>query len=270
MYRRPPIPMHPKTGPMTHGTDRLIHPRDILTALGLLSRLPVPRHDGARQAQAAWAYPVVGLLLGGMAAVAGLALSGLGLPPPLVALAVLATLVALSGALHEDGLADTADGLWGGWTRARRLEIMKDSHIGAYGVVALCLGLGARWAALWLLFAAGPAPATAAILASAALSRAAMPVLMALLPHARDTGLSHRVGRVPARTAALAAAIAAGLVVLLLGGAAIWALLWGGAALCGLGALARRKLGGQTGDILGASQQIVEITVLAVLVSGPV
>ena len=251
---------------MTYGSDtRLIRPADILTALGLLSRLPVPVHDDARQAQAAWAYPVAGLVLGGLAALLGLALSGLGLPPPLVALGALATLVALSGALHEDGLADAADGLWGGWTRAQRLEIMTDSHIGTYGVVALGLGLGARWAALWLLFAAGPAQAVPAILASAALSRAGMPALMAILPHARAGGLSRRVGSVRVRTAALAAGLAALVAWLLLGGVVFWALLWGGAALCGIAALARHKIGGQTGDILGASQQIVEITVLAVL-----
>ena len=128
-------------------TDRLLAPGDIATATALLTRLPVP-FTADRAAAAAWAYPVTGLFVATLAAaVASLALA-FGLPPALAAGLVLAIQVIVTGAMHEDGLADSADGLWGGWTRARRLEIMRDSRIGTYGVLALVLVTGLRWAAL--------------------------------------------------------------------------------------------------------------------------
>ncbi len=114
----------------------------------------------ARGALAAWAYPLVGVVVGGLGAVTGALALWLGLPAPLAAGLVLLAMIAVTGALHEDGLADTADGFWGGWDRARRLEIMKDSQIGSYGVIALILSLGLRWSALGVLIAHGtPTPA---------------------------------------------------------------------------------------------------------------
>jgi adenosylcobinamide-GDP ribazoletransferase len=217
-------------------------------------------HD--RGARAAWAYPLAGMVIGGLAALAGVLAQGLGLPLPLVALVTLGVLVICTGALHEDGLADTADGLWGGWTRERRLEIMKDSHIGTYGVIALVLSLGARWAALWLLFGDGPATAAAAIVASAALSRGVMPCVMAVLPHARATGLSHSQGRPAPATAAVGIGIAFGLTLLLAGASGLWAAIWALIAAAAISRIAQVRVGGQTGDILGATQQVVEIAVL--------
>lgn len=242
---------------------------DIATALGLLGRLPLPAsHAGlARGAQAAWAYPVAGLVLGGLAACAGALAVAPGLPAPLAALISLTALILLTGALHEDGLADTADGLGGGWNKARRLEIMKDSHIGSYGTIALLLSLLARWAALWLLFDAGTGRAVLAILTAAAISRAMLSVLMWALPHARATGLSHAVGRV-ARPAMLGAlGIAAVTALLLCGWAGLGALLWAALATLILGRIAKAKIGGQTGDILGAAQQVSEIAVLFALLA---
>ncbi len=239
----------------------LAQPGDIADALRLLSRIPAG-HGPTRGAAAAWAYPLAGLAIGAVAgAVAWLAMA-LGLSAPLAALLVLASAVMLTGALHEDGLADTADGLWGGATAARRLEIMKDSHIGTYGVIALILSLGARWGALWLLLETGTWAAIAAILCAAALSRAALPVLMWGLPNARRSGLSHSVGAVAANTALLAVVIAAALALLLVGGGAFGAIFWGGVTVVGLGWIARTTIGGQTGDILGAAQQLCEIAVL--------
>jgi len=252
---------------MTPETDAPIAlPRDVLHSLALLSCLPVPHPGRGRGGRAAWAYPVAGLAVGAVAALAGLMAHLLGLPAPLAALVSLAALVVVTGAMHEDGLADTADGLWGGWTPAQRLEIMKDSRIGAYGVIALVLGLAARWAALWLLFEAGPGIAAAAILAAAALSRAAMPALMTTLPASRAGGLSHGVGPVPKQTAALAAGLGLLAALLLTGGGAFGALFWTGVATAALGATARARIGGQTGDILGAAQQLAEIAILFSLV----
>ncbi len=251
---------------MVKNDSPLATPQDVLIALALLSRLPVPEDQAwPRQAKAAWAYPLVGTVLGGLAALAGLLAGALGLPAPMVALITLTVLIATSGAMHEDGLADTADGFWGGWSRERRLEIMKDSHIGSYGVIALVLSLAARWVCLWLLWENGAQIAIPALLASAMLSRAAMPVMMAALPHARATGLSHQVGNVTRATASLAGALAVVLALLLLDGSAIWPMIWAALVVFGLTLMARRKIGGQTGDVLGASQQLAEITLLACL-----
>lgn len=243
-------------------TPALVRASDPLTALSLLTRLPLPSQSNSRTAEAAWAYPLAGLVVAGLAALVGLAALGLDLPAALAALLALAALVMLTGAMHEDGLADVADGFWGGWDRAARLEIMRDSRIGTYGVVALCLGLAARWSALWMLYDAGAAPATAALLSCAALSRASMPVLMATLPHARNDGLSHHVGRVLPWTAVLGAALALVCALALIGSAALPVMLCAAAVLLGLAALAHHKIGGQTGDILGAGQQLTEIAAL--------
>ncbi|MEI4232124.1 adenosylcobinamide-GDP ribazoletransferase [Roseovarius sp. D22-M7] len=240
----------------------LMRARDVSQALTLLSRLPARATSHDRGARAAWAYPLAGLVIGGLAALGGAVAVWSGLPLPLAALVALALLIVCSGALHEDGLADTADGLWGGWTRERRLEIMKDSHIGTYGVIALCLSLGARWGALWLLFAQGPGPASAALLASAALSRALMPCVMATVPHARATGLSHSQGRPRPATAAVGLGLGCIAALLLTGGAGLWAVIWAVVVAALIARIAHARIGGQTGDILGATQQSVEIAIL--------
>ncbi|MCZ4350988.1 adenosylcobinamide-GDP ribazoletransferase [Roseovarius aestuarii] len=252
---------------MRENDTPLIHIADMPTALGLLSRLPIARlpiarQSGTRGAQAAWAYPLAGLVLAGIAGLAGIVAQWFGLPASLTALIMLALLVILTGAMHEDGLADSVDGMWGGWEPARRLEIMKDSHIGTYGVIALILSLGARWAALYGLLDAGTTVAVAAMIVAAMASRSAMPVVMWALPHARTQGLSHHVGRVAGRTALTGAAIAGCGALLLVGQTAIPALIVAGAVVFGITRLTKAKIGGQTGDILGATQQIVEISLL--------
>lgn len=237
--------------------------RDFAVALSLLTRLPIrlPAAAYARGAAAAWAYPLIGLVLGGLSGLVGSALLGIG--PGLAAIGAIATTVILSGAMHEDGLADVADGFWGGWERSRRLEIMKDSQIGTYGVMALVLGFAVRWWALTHLFGAGYV--LEITIGMAVMSRAAMPVLMAWLPHARRGGLSRSVGR-----PGLWRAGAAVLLALAIG----WAMLSVAAGLIAvlmavtvgaLGLLARTKIGGQTGDVLGAAQQLTEMVGLIAL-----
>jgi adenosylcobinamide-GDP ribazoletransferase len=167
-----------------------------------------------------------------------------------------------TGALHEDGLADTVDGFFGGWTRERRLDIMKDSHIGSYGTLALILSVLARWAALCAVL-----PVSIwAVVAVAALSRAPMAVVMWALPNARGQGLSQSVGRPDAQAAwvAVALALIAGVLALELA-ATLMVALCVAVAVLGLMALARARIGGQTGDVLGATQQVAEVVALCVL-----
>lgn len=245
-------------------TLRDIAPRlgpDLWSAVALLTRLPVPDHRGTGAASA-WAWPVVGAVLGGLAAAAGAAALGLGVTPGVAAVLVLALGAALTGGLHEDGLCDTADGLFGGWTRERRLEIMRDSRVGSYGVLALVLVTLARWSALTAVLAAGEAWALVAV---GALSRAPMALVMALLPNARGSGLAHATGRPDLPVALVGAGLALAIAWLFAGMAAL-AMLGLVAVTTGLLARsARARIGGQTGDILGAAQQLAEAAALAVL-----
>lgn len=243
---------------------------DLAAAWMLLCRVPAPfsAAAAARGAAAAWAYPLIGAGLGAASGAALAALLLLGLAPGPAAALALALGFGLSGGLHEDGLADAADGLLGGRGRARALEIMRDSRIGAFGAAALTLALLARWSALAEIGAAGPWLAAAALIGTGALSRAALSLGLAFWPSARAEGLAAAQGRASRWSAAIAlllAGAAAGALAPLFGAAA---LLGGGIAL--LGALlflraAARKLGGQTGDVLGAAQQIAEILFLAAL-----
>jgi adenosylcobinamide-GDP ribazoletransferase len=253
---------------VTHHDTDLFAPSDLAAALGLLTRLPVRVQTAramARGARAAWAFPLVGVLVGALQALALGALGALGVPVVVTAGLVLALAVVITGAMHEDGLADTADGLWGGWDKARRLAIMKDSHIGTYGVLALGVVFGLRWMALAAVLTGwGLGAAALALIVTGALSRAGMVAVMAALPNARGTGLAQSVGRPSRATAAMAIAIAA-LSALATG----HVMLVGVAALAALGCalIARAKIGGQTGDILGATQQFSEMALLIVLAS---
>lgn len=236
---------------------------DLLLAGTLLSRLPlphVPQSAFQRAAHGCWAYPVVGAVIGAGAGFTATVLLALGLPTVFAAGGVLAVLMLLTGAMHEDGLGDTADGFWGGFDRNRRLEIMKDSHTGTYGILALLIVTGLRWSAYATLLPLGGW----FVVAAAALSRATMPCVMAALPHAQDGGLSQSVGRPDAPTAVLGLGFALLLAGLCVGGPAIGGLLIALTIAAALGWLAKRKIGGQTGDVLGATQQLAEVGILAV------
>jgi adenosylcobinamide-GDP ribazoletransferase len=245
-------------------TFRDIAPRllpDLLSGFALLTRLPLPDHQGTGAASA-WSWPVVGAVLGGIAAlVAGLAL-WLGLTPGVVAGLVLALGAMLTGGLHEDGLSDTADGLFGGWTRERRLEIMKDSRVGSYGVLALVLVTLVRWSALTTILAGG---SLWVLVAVGALSRAPMAVVMSALPNARETGLSHATGRPSGQVALIGAALAMAIAFLFAGWAALPMLVLVAISTWLLARSAKARIGGQTGDVLGATQQLAEAAALAVL-----
>ena len=234
---------------------------DLWSGFALLTRLPVPNH-APRGAASAWAWPLVGAVLGAMAAgFAGVAL-GLGLTPGVVAAGVLGLMALVTGGLHEDGLSDTADGLFGGWTRERRLEIMKDSRVGSYGVLALVLVTLARWSALTTVLGAG---GIWGLIAVGALSRAPMGLVMSALPNARGGGFSHATGRPSAAVALSGAGVAVVIALLFAGWATIPMLVLTALAVGLLARSAQKRIGGQTGDILGASQQLAEVACLAVL-----
>lgn len=236
--------------------------KDVATALALLTRLPV-KAEFDRTAEASWAYPIAGTVLAVLAGLLTGILLWIGFHPALAAVVYVAAIVLMSGAMHEDGLADCADGFWGGWDPARRLEIMKDSAIGTYGVLALILAMIARWGAVWVLIETHwwfwP------LIAVETLSRATMPALMHALPNARDTGLSHAQGRPTRESAAIAIGIAALLSLITVGFFTVTLLIVGALAAAAMALLAKSKIGGQTGDVLGATQQITAITLLMVL-----
>ena len=246
---------------MRENDTRLFAISDLGGAIGLLTRLPFG--GVGRGAASSWAWPVVGAGVGAMAAAVGVAAVAVGVAPGAAAALALAVQAMLTGGLHEDGLSDTFDGLMGGRDAARRLEIMRDSRIGSFGALALVLVVLMRWSALVVLLAAPGA--VWAVVAAAALSRAVMPVIMAAVPPARLDGLSRMVGRPGPVRVILAVLVAVALAVPAAG--------WGlasilGALAFGMTALAlwaRARIGGQTGDILGAAQQLAEALVLTLL-----
>ena len=241
----------------------------ILAAAVFLTRLPIQftatmTSDLFGRAMG-W-FPLIGAGLGLGAGIAFGLLGWLGLPPMLVATATVALLVATTGALHEDGLSDTADGLGGGRNREHKLEIMRDSRIGSYGTLALLFSVLLRVGALTALPSAWAA--IKVLVVAGAVSRAAMVVHSHRQAPARRDGLSATLGR-PAQGATLIAlGIALALSLLLLGTKALVALVVAGIATAAMMRLAEHHLGGQTGDLLGATQQVVEIAVLLVLVGG--
>jgi adenosylcobinamide-GDP ribazoletransferase len=239
----------------------LIH--DCKVALAFLTRLPVRERHSWRDldlAASAPLFPVVGALIG-LVGASGYALATwLGLPPWPAAAIALATTIWLTGALHEDGLADVADGFGGGRTREDKLRIMRDPRVGSYGVIALVLALLARAGALAAL--AAPWAVGAALVTAAAASRAVLPAVMANPPNARTDGLAAGAGRPHPLRAAAAVLVAALIAIVLLGPAAPAALLAGAAGALAAARLAKRQIGGCTGDVLGAVQQLAEIGVL--------
>ncbi|MGO8797579.1 MAG: adenosylcobinamide-GDP ribazoletransferase [Roseiarcus sp.] len=254
--------------------------RDLLACLRFFSRLPLPELPFEQGAggmadlpRLAWMVPVAGAVLSAIGALAlGLA-DGLGLPPLVCAGLAIGVLVILTGALHEDGLADLADGFGGGATRERKLEIMRDSRVGAYGATALALSLILRVAAVSALLDRSLGVAAAGLILAGAASRAASLAPLALLSPARADGLGAGAGRLDGARA-LAAGGSALVIALLLGlgvvglGRAALALALALAAALAVAGLARRQIGGQTGDVAGAAQQMAEIACLCGLLIG--
>jgi adenosylcobinamide-GDP ribazoletransferase len=241
---------------------------DLRLGLAFYTRLPLghPPLDSGALARGLWTGPIVGGLVGLLGAGAYGIGDALGLPPWLTAAFAVAAILAVTGCLHEDGLADTVDGFGGGATRERKLEIMRDSRIGTYGVCALALSLLLRVGAIASL--AEPVLVLSALVAAHAASRAAIPAFMMFVPPARTDGLSAGAGRPSGSCVATAIVLgvialggglgpSTGLIAFALVGLAGGAMAW----------LCRRQIGGQTGDVLGALQQTNEILVLATVVA---
>ncbi|MGU3493792.1 adenosylcobinamide-GDP ribazoletransferase [Xanthobacteraceae bacterium A53D] len=252
---------------------------DVGAALRFYSRIPLPARAGDESAFAppdlariGYAIPLAGAALGAIGALILVAAYLAGLPTLVCAALAVTAQVLATGAFHEDGLADTADGFGGGSTIARKLEIMRDSRVGTYGACALVLSLLLRVALIQGLLAIGPITAAAGLIAAAGISRAAGILLLEFLPHARADGASAAIGQPGPKAAGRA-----GLVGALLAAVVIVPVQGVGPASAGIGAvflalfvmtrLSRRMIGGQTGDVAGAVQQIAEIAfLLAVLI----
>jgi len=236
---------------------------DIRAAVTFLTRFPVGGRHRALDA-CAWAFPIAGIAVG----VAGGAVFWLagwaGLPPWIAAFLTLTATALVTGALHEDGLADAADGLGAGGTVDRKLEIMRDSRIGGYGALALILATGIKAAAFASLIPG--LTGAAAILAVHILSRAILPGVMAALPPASASGVAASVGRPGTGVAVIALILGAGVVIGLIG---LCAGLVASAAAIGtalvLGLLLKRSLRGYNGDTIGLLEQLSEIAIMLAL-----
>lgn len=222
-------------------------------ALMLLTRLPAGQLSHVpSMGQSAWAFPIVGMIVGAIAA--GVATVLTGLDPILAAGLTVAATVLVTGGLHEDGLADLADGFGGGRDKARKLEIMRDSRIGSYGTLALILVLGLRVQALALVI--GQGSAIWELIAIETASRAALPLVLRVLPAARVDGLGHGAAQVSWGRVVVALALGSASLILLGGMAAVLIGATTAFVVAAISVLALRQIGGQTGDVLGAMQAL--------------
>lgn len=235
----------------------------LLAALQFLTRVPIGlRREPTLAKTVAW-FPVAGAMVG--AAVGGVAAGMWHLTSPLIAAAVaVAVGLLITGAFHEDGLGDVADAFGGGWTIERRLEILKDSRHGTYGVAAICTSIVVRIISLGAL--PGPLDMFTAAVAAHTMARVAAVGLAGSMQLATNTGLGADYGR---STTPLRAGVgcAAGIAI------TVVAIGWWAAPLtaatvvaaAGTGLLARRKIGGISGDVLGAAEQVAECLCLVVV-----
>ena len=242
--------------------------KDLYFSVVFLTRLPGPPWVEAAKrplATSMWAFPIVGVLI---AAVGG-AVFGfcnlLGLPIFVAALFTVVTMIIATGGLHEDGLSDLADGVWGGADPQQRLSIMSDSRIGAYGTIALITSVGSRTAAIAAI--SDPTLVLGALVATCAVSRGMMPIIMMVSRPAKEDGLGASAGTPAKSTCAVSLLLAFTITMLSAPGG--WLICMIAAAMGTLLVcwLAQRALGGYTGDTIGASQQLAEMFALAIIAS---
>jgi adenosylcobinamide-GDP ribazoletransferase len=236
--------------------------RSLRAAISFLTVLPVANADGSPGERLGRAYfPAIGALVG-LAAAAVFVVTSAIATPLLAAAAAVATLSALTGAIHLDGLADSADGLLARGDVARRLEVMRDPRLGSYGVTAIVLVLVLEVAALSSM---SPARAIAALVIAGALSRLATLSVLVFTPYVRSTGLGVAAWDSKHRAIDLAVGAAGTAIVCLLD----WRRALIAVVLVSLTALmvvvlARRRIGGATGDVCGATAELCELATLVV------
>lgn len=238
---------------------------EVRLALMLLTRFPVGNLDdpAPTMGASAWAWPLAGLAVSAPSALVYYVLYSAGFGAQISALGMVGTATVLSGALHEDGLADMADGFGGGQTKQRKLEIMRDSRIGSYGVLALIFAV-----AFHISFIAAletPRTVLFAAIGIAMASRGALPLWLHLMPPARQDGLGRAATSVP--KAGVSCALAIGFVSLLPLGLIPALIIFAALMVCGglVCLLAMKQIGGQTGDVIGAIQKLSELSGWAVL-----
>jgi adenosylcobinamide-GDP ribazoletransferase len=239
---------------------------DLKTAVAFLTRLPMPHPHGAipeNFVRAHRMFPVVGALIGAAVGVVCLAFRWCGVPDLAASALALGAGAILTGALHEDGLADVADGFGGGRDKEAKLEIMRDSRLGTYGALILLVSFAAKLSAL----AAIPDGYVVYALAAAhALGRGVLPLMSVNLSYARTDGLARNAGQPDASVAWTAVIIALVIALLALSWAnAFWSALLAGLSALGMAWLAQRQIGGQTGDVLGGAEQVAETAILLLL-----
>jgi adenosylcobinamide-GDP ribazoletransferase len=257
--------------PLSEARRRVRPFAELLVAMRFLTVLPIPfvrTIDPPPLAEAMRMFPLAGAFVGA-ATGAVLSLCNLGGLPQLFSAAFAIGIgLLITGALHEDGLSDVADGFGGGRTREERLDIMRDSRIGAFGALALGVMLLAKASVLMALLELPPTGMIVLLACAAAFSRALIVDLMWATRPARSDGLSVLAGR-PSRNTALIALVLGGLGAAVAAGwvlapeAGVAALIAGGVALAAVRVLAMHKIGGQTGDVCGAAQVLTELAMLA-------
>jgi adenosylcobinamide-GDP ribazoletransferase len=235
--------------------------QDFLVALVFLTRLPLnPSFFFQMNAlrSACRCFPLIGLIVGGAAGTIYIVSDITGLPSLVSAILAIGAQILLTGALHEDAVGDVADGFGGGQDKAKKLEIMRDSRVGTYAVVTLIIVLGLKVVAISHL--PHPFLVFGILVSAAATSRGMITGALYFLPPARDDGLGHGSGR-PELMSLLWAIIFSILISVLvlgphLGSLALFFAILGASFM---GIVAKRQIGGQTGDVLGAVQQVSEI-----------
>jgi len=251
---------------MTTGASIDALTTDLKVGLAFLTRLPfvgATQASGADVARASWSFPIVGVAIGLIGAFVAWLADSVGLHPFISGTLAIGVIVLVTGCLHEDGLADMIDGFGGGGSPMLKLEIMRDSRVGAYGTSALILSFMLRAGALASF--ADPAFVAPALIAAEAGGRATTPLFMRLVPPARQDGLSAEVGLPPPRAALIAALMGMVVLVFCLGfGGGLIALLLVATAIVFLAWLSMSQIGGQTGDVLGAVEQVSEVLILLV------
>lgn len=249
---------------------------DIAAAVLFLTRIPVDwqrvignsKNREPNIANAYWAFPLVGLIVATAAGLAALLLSAISVPPLIIASVLVVITILLSGGLHEDGLADVADGFGGAFEKARKLEIMRDSRVGAYGVLALIFSVLLRVFCLFELSGIGLGAMLTGLLCASVGGRSAMVALRYLLAPAGRGGLAASIAAPTIKQLQVALGLTAVVIFIALPFSALFPCVLAMAAAVGLmHFLAKRHIGGVSGDVLGATEQLAEIFILIAISS---